>query len=145
MRFVNSANLVFDFYLLLTKLRFVSLWAAAHQAPLSIGFSRQEYWSRSPFPSPEDLPDPGTEPTSPASPALQADSFTTEPPEKHFLFIASALRSSVLYFLHCLGQSSIFILFLSFVALSDIYNIFMMSLQKCFTNKQWKKFGVVNF
>ena len=124
---------------------FVTPWTVAYHTSLSVGFSRQEYWSRLPFPSPEDLPDPGTEPTSPASPALQAYSFTTEPPGKHFLFIAFALCSSVLYFLHCLGQSSIFNLFLSFIALSDIYNIFMISLQKCFTNKQWKKFGVVNF
>ena len=43
----------------------------AHQAPLSMGFSRQEYWSGSPFPSPGDLPDPGMEP---GSPALKADS-----------------------------------------------------------------------
>ena len=42
-----------------------------HQAPLSMGFSRQEYWGRLPFPSPGDLPDPGIEPKSPA---LQADS-----------------------------------------------------------------------
>ena len=40
--------------------------AAAYQAPLSMGFSRQEYWSGLPFPSPEDLPDPGIEPRSPA-------------------------------------------------------------------------------
>ena len=39
----------------------------AHQAPLSVGFSRQEYWGGYPFPSPEDLPDPGIEPESPAS------------------------------------------------------------------------------
>ena len=38
----------------------------AHQAPLSMGFSRQEYWSGLPFPSPGDLPDPGVEPVSPA-------------------------------------------------------------------------------
>ena len=38
--------------------------AAAHQAPLSMGFSRQEYWSGLPFPSPGDLPDPGMDPTS---------------------------------------------------------------------------------
>ena len=43
----------------------------AHQAPLSMGFSRQEYWSELPFPPPGDLPDPGIEP---ASPTLQADS-----------------------------------------------------------------------
>ena len=45
-------------------------WTAAHQAPLSMGFSRQEYWSGSPFPSPGDCPDPGIEP---GSHALQAD------------------------------------------------------------------------
>ena len=46
-------------------------WTVAYQAPLSMGFSRQEYWSGLPFPSPKDLPNPGTEPRSPA---LQADS-----------------------------------------------------------------------
>ena len=53
---------------------FVTLWTVAHQALLSMGFSRQEYWSRWPCPSPGDLPDPETEPTSPVSPTLQADS-----------------------------------------------------------------------
>ena len=52
---------------------FVTPWTVAHQAPLSMRFSRQEYWSRLPFPPPGDLPDPGIEPTS-VSPALQADS-----------------------------------------------------------------------
>ena len=47
---------------------------AAHLAPLSVGFSSQEYWSGLPFPCPGDLPDPGIEPTSPVSPVLQADS-----------------------------------------------------------------------
>ena len=47
------------------------LWIVVHQAPLSMGFSRQEYWSGFPIPSPGDLPDPGIEPKSPA---LQADS-----------------------------------------------------------------------
>jgi len=42
----------------------------AHQAPLSVGFSRQEYWNRLPFPPPGDLPNPGIKPTSLASPAL---------------------------------------------------------------------------
>ena len=46
------------------------------QAPLSMGFSWQEYWSRLPFPLPGDLPDPGMEPAHPASPALQADSLS---------------------------------------------------------------------
>ena len=51
----------------------------AHQAPLSMGFPRQEYWSGLPLPSPEDLPDPGIEP---ASPILAGRFLTDEPPEK---------------------------------------------------------------
>ena len=51
--------------------------AVAHQAPLSLEFSRQEYWSELPFPSPGDIPHPGIEPRSPA---LQADSLPSEPP-----------------------------------------------------------------
>ena len=50
-------------------------WTVAHKGPLSMGFSRQEYWSGLSFPSPGDLPDPGIEPMSPA---LQADSLPTE-------------------------------------------------------------------
>ena len=61
---------------------FVTLRTVAHQA-LSMGFSRQEYWSGLPFPSPEDLPHSGIEPESPA---LQTDSFTAEPPGKPFIF-----------------------------------------------------------
>ena len=48
----------------------VTPWTVAHQAPLSMGFSRQEYWSGLPFPPPGDLPNPGIEPRPPASPAL---------------------------------------------------------------------------
>ena len=58
---------------------FVTPWTVAHQALLSMGFSRQEYWSGLPFPSSGDLPDPGFEPRSPA---LQADALTSEPPGK---------------------------------------------------------------
>ena len=54
-------------------------WTVAHQAPLSMGFSMQEYWSGLPFPSPGDLPNPGIEPTVPA---LAGRFFTTEPPGK---------------------------------------------------------------
>ena len=54
-------------------------WTVAHQAPLSVEFSRQEYWSGLPSPSPRDLPDPGIKP---GSPALQAESLPSEPPEK---------------------------------------------------------------
>ena len=57
-------------------------WTVARQAPLSMGFPRQEYWSRLPFPSPGDLPDPGIKPASFASPALTGIFFTTEPYEK---------------------------------------------------------------
>ena len=51
-------------------------WTIALQAPLSMEFPRQEYWSGLPFPPPEDLPDPGMEPTSLASPALAGRFFT---------------------------------------------------------------------
>ena len=56
---------------------FVTLWTIACQASLSMGFSRQEYWSRLPCPPPEDLPNPGTEPMSLMSPALGVSFFTT--------------------------------------------------------------------
>ena len=54
-------------------------WAVAYQAPTSIEFSRQEYWSGLPFPSPRDLPNPGIEPRFPA---LQTDTLTSKPPGK---------------------------------------------------------------
>ena len=68
---------------LVTKscLTLVTSWTVAYQAPLSMGFSRQEYWSGLPFPSPGDLPDPRIEP---GSPALQADALPSEPPGKLF-------------------------------------------------------------
>ena len=56
---------------------FATPWTVAHQAPLSMGFSRQEYWSRLPFSSPGDLPDPGIEPMSLESPALVVGLFTS--------------------------------------------------------------------
>ena len=58
-----------------------TLWTVAHQAPLSMGFFRQEYWSGLPFPSPGDLPNPQIER---GSPALWADSSPSEPPGKPF-------------------------------------------------------------
>ena len=57
---------------------FATSWTVAHQASLFMEFSRQE-WSGISFPTPRDLPDPGTEPTSAASPALAGGFFTTEP------------------------------------------------------------------
>ena len=56
---------------------FATPWTVAYQAPPSMGFSRQEYWSKLPFPSPGDLPDPGIEPRSPE---FHADALTSEPP-----------------------------------------------------------------
>ena len=56
-----------------------TLWTVARPTPLSMGFSRQEYWSVLPFPSPGDLPNPGIQP---GSPSLQADSLLSEPPGK---------------------------------------------------------------
>ena len=58
---------------------FATPWTVAYQASLSMGFSRQEYWSGLPLPSPGDVPDPGIEP---GSPALEADALTSEPPGK---------------------------------------------------------------
>ena len=57
-------------------------WAVAHQAPLLIGFSRQEYWSGLPIPSPGNLPNPGIKPESSVAPALAGGFFITEPPGK---------------------------------------------------------------
>ena len=64
---------------------FAAPWTVAHQAPPSMEFSRQEYWSGLPFPSPGDLPDPRIEP---GSPAIQADALPSEPPGKQINFIA---------------------------------------------------------
>ena len=63
---------------------FVNPWTVAHQAPLSVEFSRQEYWSGLPFPSPGDPPDPGIKP---GSPVLQADSLLFEPPGKPISYL----------------------------------------------------------
>ena len=61
---------------------FVTPWTIAHQALLSMGFSRQGYWSRLSFPTPGDLHDRGIEPKSLVSPALAGGFFTTMPPGK---------------------------------------------------------------
>ena len=61
---------------------FVTPWTAARQAPLSMEFSKQEYWSGLPFPSPGNLPNPGAEPVSLASAVLAGRFFTTEPSGK---------------------------------------------------------------
>ena len=81
-----NINCLKHFLLLLSRFSRVRLCAtpqtAAHQAPPSLGFSRQEYWSGLPFPSPGDLPNPGIKPVSPMSPVLAGRFLTTEPPGK---------------------------------------------------------------
>ena len=62
---------------------FATPWTVAYQASLSMEFSRQEYWSGLPFPSPGDFPDPGIEP---GSPVLQADALPSEPPGKLVIY-----------------------------------------------------------
>ena len=74
-------------YLLSRVQLFATPWTVAGQAPLSMKFSQQEYWSVLPFSSPGDLPDPGIEP---GCPELQADSLPSEPPGK-FVFIADCI------------------------------------------------------
>ena len=63
-------------------------WTTARQAPLSIEFPRQEYWSGLPFPTPGDLPDPGIKPTSLASPALTDGFFITVPVSTYCIYIS---------------------------------------------------------
>ena len=73
------------FFPLLSHVRlFVTPWTVAYQAPPSMGFSRQEYWNGLPFPSPEDLPNPGIEP---GSPALQTDALPSESPGKPYAYV----------------------------------------------------------
>ena len=78
---------------------FATPWTVARQAPLSLGFSRQEYWSGWPFPSPGDLPIPGIRPTSLTPPTLTGSSLPLTPPEKPY-----ELQLIIMYpcwFFHC--------------------------------------------
>ena len=75
---------------------FATLWTVAHQTPLSMEFSSQEYWSGVPFPPPGDFPKLTIKPTSPVAPALAGGFFTTEPDDsliKCVMLIISALLS----------------------------------------------------
>ena len=83
---------------------FVTLWTVAHQAPLSMEFSRQEQWSELPFPSPGELPYPGIEPIPLMFPALPGGFFTTGQPGKpYFLYSSFKFHSFELDFKsHCL-------------------------------------------
>ena len=66
---------------------FAILWTIAHQALLSVGFPRQEYWSELPCPPPGDLPNPGIEPTSLMSPPFAGTFFTAEPLQCNLILI----------------------------------------------------------
>ena len=70
---------IFYIYGIISQGLVAQLCPAACEAPLSMGFSRQEYWSGLPCPPPGHLPNPGMEPESPMSPAMQADSLPAEP------------------------------------------------------------------
>ena len=70
----------------------VTPWTIAHQALLSLEFSKQEYWSGLPFPPPKDLPDPGIKPVSPASHALAGRLFTTTPAKKPYYIYTSIYK-----------------------------------------------------
>ena len=75
---------------------FVTPWTVAYQAPPSMGFSRQEYWSGLPFPSPGDLPDPEIKPRSPT---LQADALTSEPPGRLLYWLLNTERQILYHFI----------------------------------------------
>ena len=93
-----------DFFLTVTKSEvaqslFETPWSVAHQAPLSMEFSSQEYWSGLSFPSPRDLPDSGTEPGSPAS---AGGFFTTEPPGlPEFIAVCASFKWNHTVFVLC--------------------------------------------
>ena len=76
-----------------------TIWAVAHQAPLSMGFSRQEYWSKLPCPPLGDLPNPGIEPRSPT---LQADSLLSLATREALISLYQAIKRSVMEHLLCL-------------------------------------------
>ena len=76
---------------------FATLWTVALQAPLSVGFSRQECWSGFPFPPPVGLPNPGIEPRPPA---LQADSLPSEPPGKPCTSVISPIELPSLFLIY---------------------------------------------
>ena len=93
----------------------MTLWTVARQAPLSMGYSRQEYWSGLPLPSPGDLPHPGIKPMSLMSPALAVRLFTTSDNVKSNLLLLAA--RCVLFFFF----------FLIFIGAELIYNAVLVS------------------
>ena len=106
------------------------VWTAAYQAPQSMEFTRQEYWSGLPFPSPEDLPNPGIKP---GSPALQAGALPSEPPGKpkesksyvHIIFLKQCRcfpnTQYILFVFTFLSSLPIFTLGLKSMSLIHVY------------------------
>ena len=86
---------------------FATPWTVAHQAPLSIGFSRQEYWTGLPCPPPGDLPNPGIQPKSLVSPALAGEFFTTSPTWQAHILSSKGLTHSL--YLHSILGHHLFI------------------------------------
>ena len=82
---------------------FAAPWTVAHQTPLTMEFSRQEYWSGLSFPSPRDLPNPGIEPESPA---LQADALPSELPGKPVKSVSTLLHNLWLSFAFYMQSTS---------------------------------------
>ena len=97
-RFVNFLQISVKVKLLSPVWLFATPWTIAHQALPSMGFSRQEYWSGLPFPSPGDLPNPGIELRSPT---LQADALTSEPPGKPKQYQDGATWNGALQLIFC--------------------------------------------
>ena len=109
--FLVIVKFVYHVCLLSCVWRFATPWTVAHQVPLSMGLSRQEYWSGLLFPPPGDLPDPGIEPTSPVSPAdslplhsmwslfiMKSLQYSFDTESRIYPFL---LFTSLLYYLNC--------------------------------------------
>ena len=98
-----------------------TLWTVAHQALLSVGFPMQEYWSRLPFHSPEDIPNPGIEPTSPA---LQADSLPLSNREAHvYIYVCVCTHTHTHTHIYIYIHTHIYIFFLRFFFIIGYYSI----------------------
>ena len=83
---------------------FATPWTVAYQAPSSMGFSRQEYWSGVPLPSPGDLPDSGIEP---GSPEFQANTLTSEPPGSYVYYLVWRIHSNECWQIHAAAAKSL--------------------------------------
>ena len=100
---------------------FSTLWSIAHQTPLSVGFSRQEYWSGLPFPSLGDLPNPGIEPRSLIPPAVAGRFLPLVPPGKPCNSLPELAAPPGLPFFYSLFSCVLYFLSPAFSALSLLY------------------------